>query len=153
MVWEISTWQTNKLPSLIDRCCNILFFDVYDPSVYKRFVVYMMRWHFVIVYMYFLLNSYGMELKILICDKCLAHHVDTYNYESTNTNQTIRSLHIKLKRLFTYQDESKPKTLCDNKQIIHKCLILHLSPILLSVPKFYHNVTLFCVFCLIFYTM
>jgi hypothetical protein len=34
--------------------------------------------------------------KILICDKCLAHHVDTYNYESTNTNQTIRSLHIKL---------------------------------------------------------
>jgi hypothetical protein len=49
VVSEISTWQTNKLPSLIDRCCIILFFDVYDPSVYKGFVVYMMRWHFVIV--------------------------------------------------------------------------------------------------------
>jgi hypothetical protein len=73
--------------------------------------------------------------KILICDTCLAHHVDTYNYESTNTNQTIRSLHIKSKRLFTYQEESKPKTLCDNKQIIHKCLILHLGPILLKCTK------------------
>jgi hypothetical protein len=152
VVWEISTWQTNKLPSLIDKCCNILFFDVYDPSVYKRFFVYMMWWHFVIVYMHCLLNSYGMELKFLFVISVLHTMLTRTPISPQTQTKQLKTFISNQKDCSPTKRNLNPKP-CDNKQITHKCLMLHLGPNLFKCTKILSHVTLFNIFCPIFFTM